>query len=113
MTDLQDLFNAVVDMQEQDALSLTKQHLEKGDPALDIFGSYQQALAEIGKRFEQGLYFIPELIMSGEMMQAGAEILKPHLVNQANDAEGNGQKKNWARYSWQPLKETFTISAKT
>ena len=93
MTDLQDLFNAIVDMQEQDALALTKQHLEKGDPALDIFGCYQEALAEIGKRFEQQLYFIPELIMSGEMMQAGAEMLKPYLAEKAKDSEGNGQEK--------------------
>lgn len=93
MADLQDLFNAIVDMQEQDASALTKQHLEKGDPALDIFDCYQEALAEIGKRFEEQLYFIPELIMSGQMMQAGAELLKPYLTQQAKESKGNGRKK--------------------
>jgi 5-methyltetrahydrofolate--homocysteine methyltransferase len=81
MTILNELFTAVVEMQEDKALSLTQAGLDQGIPAIDIFNCYQKALEEIGKRFEQQLYFIPELIMSGEMMKAGADILKPHLAS--------------------------------
>ena len=62
MSDLNELLNAVVEMKEDTALALTKEYLEKGVPAIDIFNCFQQALEEIGKRFEQQLYFIPELI---------------------------------------------------
>lgn len=92
MSDLKELFTAVVEMQEETALSLTRSSLDQGVPALDIFNCYQSALEEIGRRFEQQLYFIPELIMSGEMMKAGAEILKPHLAGKSGE-EGNGRKK--------------------
>jgi methanogenic corrinoid protein MtbC1 len=87
MSDLKDLFTAVVDMQEDAAMDLTRSFLEQGVPALEIFGCYQSALEEIGKRFERQIYFIPELIMSGEMMKAGAEILKPAMAEQSVGAE--------------------------
>ncbi len=89
MADLKDLFTAVVDMQEDAAMALTLSYLEQGVPALEIFGCYQSALEEIGKRFEQQIYFIPELIMSGEMMKAGAEILKPSMAEQSVGTEAD------------------------
>ena len=90
MADLKELYTAVVEMQEDAAKALTLNCLEQGIPALEIFGCYQSALEEIGKRFERQVYFIPELIMSGEMMKTAAEILKPHMKE-----EGSGiQTKN-------------------
>ncbi len=89
MTKLKDLFTAVVEMQEETAMALTQSYLDSGVAAADIFQCYQEALEEIGKRFERQLYFIPELIMSGEMMKAGAEVLKPHLSDRDKNPDGN------------------------
>jgi methanogenic corrinoid protein MtbC1 len=59
MSDLNALKDAVVEMQEGEALSLTQQFLDEGvDPAL-LFGAFQKALAEIGDRFEREIYFVP------------------------------------------------------
>jgi 5-methyltetrahydrofolate--homocysteine methyltransferase len=93
MADLNDLFTAVVDMQEDTAMDLTRTYLDQGIPALDIFACYQSALEEIGARFEKQIYFIPELIMSGEMMKAASEILKPKLAGQKAGTEQSGGKK--------------------
>ncbi len=90
MGDTEALTQAIVDMQEDKALELTEQLLDQGVDALKVFDAYKAALVEIGKRFEKQIYFIPELIMSGEMMKAAMEIIKPHLT----EAEaGGGQKK--------------------
>jgi methanogenic corrinoid protein MtbC1 len=92
MADLKDLFTAVVEMQEDTAMALTRSYLEQGVPALELFGCYQSALEEIGKRFEQQIYFIPELIMSGEMMKTAAEMLKPAMASQdAGPAAAGGK----------------------
>ncbi len=93
MSDLKELYTAVVEMQEETAMDLTRSYLDQGVPALDIFGCFQSAMEEIGKRFEQQIYFIPELIMSGEMMKTAAEILKPHMAEQSSEdpAEGDGK----------------------
>jgi 5-methyltetrahydrofolate--homocysteine methyltransferase len=80
MSDLKALKEAVVEMQEETALSLTKQYLADGTDPVALFGAYQEALEEIGRRFEQQIYFIPELIMSGEMMKSASELIKPHLT---------------------------------
>ncbi len=93
MADLKDLYTAVVEMQEDTAMTLTSAYLEQGVPALEIFGCYQSAMEEIGKRFEQQIYFIPELIMSGEMMKSAAEMLKPILAEQGADTDQGGDNK--------------------
>ena len=90
MESTQTLVEAIVDMQEDKAMTLTRELLEGGTDPMEIFNAYQSALAEIGKRFEQQVYFIPELIMSGEMMKAAMEIIKPLL----KEGDTQGQKKN-------------------
>ncbi len=88
MSDLKDLYTAVVEMQESTATELSRKYLDEGTPALEIFKVYQNALEEIGKRYEEKKYFIPELIMAGAMMSSSAEMLKPYLTTGENDQGG-------------------------
>jgi 5-methyltetrahydrofolate--homocysteine methyltransferase len=47
------------------------------------------AMGEVGKLFEEGEYYVPEMLVSARAMQAGLLILKPHLV--ANDVKPLGR----------------------
>jgi len=85
--DLNLLKEAVVEMQEEKALSLTEEYLAGGAEPLSLFKAYQAALAEIGKRYEQEIYFIPELIMAGEMMNTASNLIKPLLADNAGMTE--------------------------
>ena len=85
--DLNVLKEAVVEMQEEKALSLTEQYLAGGADPVSLFKTYQAALAEIGKRYEQEIYFIPELIMAGEMMNAASNLIKPLLADNVDMTE--------------------------
>jgi 5-methyltetrahydrofolate--homocysteine methyltransferase len=38
------------------------------------------AMEEVGKRFEEGEFFVPEMLIAARAMQSGLTILKPHLV---------------------------------
>jgi len=38
------------------------------------------AMAEVGRLFEEGEYFVPEMLIAARAMQAGMAVLKPHLV---------------------------------
>lgn len=38
------------------------------------------AMTEVGRLFEEGEYFVPEMLVSARAMQAGLVVLKPHLV---------------------------------
>ncbi|SHK22474.1 Methanogenic corrinoid protein MtbC1 [Desulfatibacillum alkenivorans DSM 16219] len=82
---MQDLVNAMADMMEDKVIELTNQYLDEGQDPVAIFRAYQEAMEEIGRRFEANTYFVPELIMAGEMMKTGSELIKPHLKNDAED----------------------------
>lgn len=38
------------------------------------------AMSEVGRLFEEGEYYVPEMLIAARAMKAGLEILKPHLV---------------------------------
>jgi len=85
MKDLEALTHAIVEMEENKTIELTKQLLESKTDALSVFKAYQDAMTEVGKRFEEGVYFIPELVMSGEMMNNALEMITPLLEEKASD----------------------------
>jgi 5-methyltetrahydrofolate--homocysteine methyltransferase len=66
-------------MQEEEALKLTAELLDGGTDALSVLEACQKAMGMIGKRYEEGIYFLPELILAGEMMNQISELIKPKL----------------------------------
>jgi 5-methyltetrahydrofolate--homocysteine methyltransferase len=73
------LIQALVDMQEEDALRAARTLLEGGTAPLEILAACSAAMETVGKRFETGEYFLPNLIMAGEMMKQISGMLKPLL----------------------------------
>ena len=61
--------------------ALTKEATSKGVTAGTIIDEYlMPAMAEVGRLYEEGEYFIPEMLMSARAMQASMAILKPLIV---------------------------------
>ncbi|MCB8926018.1 MAG: cobalamin B12-binding domain-containing protein [Ardenticatenaceae bacterium] len=79
----QELIDAITDMREDDALKITNELLDSGASPLDILNACKAAMDVIGKRFETGEAFIPELILAGEMMTAVSDIIKPRMAEEA------------------------------
>jgi len=52
--------------------------------ALEIMRSMRNGLAEAGRKYEQGEFFLSELIMGGLLAQEVANILKPHILTSDN-----------------------------
>jgi methanogenic corrinoid protein MtbC1 len=73
------LIEAITDMREEDALLLTSQLLNGGVEPIVVLESCRQAMGIIGKRFETGECFIPELILAGEILSQISAVVKPHL----------------------------------
>ena len=80
-----ELIDAITEMREEDAVAITNKLLDGGASPTDILNACKDAMDVIGKRFEDGEAFIPELILAGEMMTTITEILKPRM---AEDATG-------------------------
>ena len=73
------LISHIVEMEEEEALALTKELLDAGTPPMQILDDCRVAMEVVGKRFEEGQYFIPELILAGEMLKAISAEVKPYF----------------------------------
>ena len=74
-----ELVNAIAEMREQEALGLAKKMVEGGTDPMEILGATREAMGIVGQRYEKGTYFLPELILSGVMLNQIAEMVKPKL----------------------------------
>ncbi len=71
------------DMNEDDAFALAKRMLlEEGANPVRVLDLCRAAMDIVGKRFEKGEYFLPELVLAGEMLENIGAIAKP-LIKQA------------------------------
>jgi methanogenic corrinoid protein MtbC1 len=87
-----ELVDAMADMKEQEALALSKKMLKAGQDPLEVLEHCREALEIVGKRFETGKYFLPELIMAGEMLKKIANMAKPYLKQESDrKAEAMGK----------------------
>jgi methanogenic corrinoid protein MtbC1 len=73
------LVEAIAEMREQEALAIAGELLEKEEDPVGILAASSEAMGIVGKRFEEGRYFLPELIMAGEILRQISERVKPRL----------------------------------
>jgi len=83
------LAKAILDLDEEQVQAQVKERLANGVSPLNIVGSLQQGMTEVGKLFESGEYFLSELVMCGEIMKDAMDILEPHLVGTNAEHKGN------------------------
>jgi len=83
----QQLVEWLSDMNEDDALALSNKMLfEDGVDPLRVLELCRAAMDIVGKRFEEGEYFLPELVLAGEMLDTIGKVAKP-LIKQAPGEE--------------------------
>jgi len=74
----------LADMNEDDAVPLAKRMLlEEGVDPMHVLDLCREAMDIVGKRFEEGEYFLPELVLAGEMLDNVGAIAKP-LIKQGD-----------------------------
>jgi len=74
------LVNAIADMREEEALKLVREMVEGGSDPMAILDAAREAMDIIGQRYEKGTYFLPELILAGEMLNQITEVIKPEMA---------------------------------
>jgi 5-methyltetrahydrofolate--homocysteine methyltransferase len=86
---LEDLYEAVLEGDFDDTAGLTQQGLDEGFAPQDLIDrAMVPAMSEAGRRFEDDIYFVPELLSSGRAITAGLDVLRPLLLE--SDAEYAG-----------------------
>lgn len=76
------------DLDESAAVELAKRRISAGEDPFAILEDVRKATDIIGKRFEEGRYFVSDLIMAGEILKQIMEILKPKLGEKKVESKG-------------------------
>lgn len=78
---LKAVYEAVMEGDAGGAATQVQVALDAGVPASDILKKgCIAAMGEVGQLFEEGEMFVPEMLIAARAMQAGMNVLKPHLA---------------------------------
>ena len=89
MADLESLYEAILKGKLDVAKAVTTEAIaENVDPQLIINKYMSRAMEDIGKRFEEGKAFVPELLMAARAMKGALDLLKPLMKGAASHRLG-------------------------
>ncbi len=81
------LIDNLVNLEETRVLSLTGEWLEGGNDPLQAIEAAQEAMRQVGERYEHRHYFISGMMMAGEIFREVMELVEPALVKQVSGNE--------------------------
>lgn len=82
------LAEAVVEMDEDRTAELSEECIVKEVNILEAINfGLAKGMEEAGKLYDEGEYYIPELLMCSDAMYKGIEVLKPHLPKESGESK--------------------------
>ena len=86
---LDDIFDAVLDHEDQLAAQLVTEGLAMNIPVQSLLDdALIAAMDDVGEEFAKGKIFVPEMLMAARAMKAGLEILRPILSQSGEPPKG-------------------------
>ncbi len=86
----QKLIDLMADLKEEETLGRVQELVAAKTDPLEILAAARAAMEIVGKRFETYEYFIPDLVMAGEILTAISAIVKP-LLTQGEEGPKKGR----------------------
>ena len=79
---IQDVYQAVLNYDRVGITDLVAREIEAGAdiPAI-LNDGLIAAMDEVGRRFEEGSIFVPQMLVAGRAMRTGLEVLRPYLTS--------------------------------
>lgn len=79
---------AVSDLDLDNIAPLVREALDSGQAPKDVLGAMCTGMARVGELFEQGEYYLADLVLAGEGMKEGMAVLEPLLAGEALEKKG-------------------------
>jgi methanogenic corrinoid protein MtbC1 len=73
------LVDLMADLMEDEVLALVKEKIKQGEDPMGILDDARSAMEAVGKRCESCEYFIPDLMMAGEILRQISDMVRPLL----------------------------------
>ncbi|HLV35596.1 MAG TPA: corrinoid protein, partial [Spirillospora sp.] len=81
METLESIRKAIIEGQAKEVEQQVQAALEDGAAAATILHeALIPAMEEVGRLYEEGEYFVPEMLIAARAMKTGLALLKPHLI---------------------------------
>ncbi len=86
-----DLVQEISDLNEDRIMSLVEEKIEKGQDPKRVLDECRKGITKVGERYEQKEYFLPELMLAGEVLDDVMALIKPELKGGDSEEEGLGK----------------------
>jgi len=91
LLDYAPLSKAVIDGDVEESARLARAWVEEGgDPLQAVERGFSEGIRRVGELWEEGEYFLPELVQGAEAMKAALEALRPWLGAGSDARRGRG-----------------------
>ncbi len=84
----EDFVKALSDLDEAKVIELTEKRIKSKEDPFSIIEDVRKATEIIGRRFEEGRYFVSDLIMAGEILKQVMDILRPVMGKRKGVSKG-------------------------
>lgn len=92
ITLIEHLKQVISDGDEEQASIAAKAAIDAGiEPAILIKRAINEPMGQVGKAFQNGDIFLPELIMIGDAARAASDVIVPHISVEDLDAAAGGK----------------------
>ncbi|AET67293.1 putative cobalamin binding protein [Desulfosporosinus orientis DSM 765] len=86
---IQDIYDAVVEFSIDKVVAKVNAEIANKTEVSEILrNGLIAAMDEVGQRYSEGEFFVPEMLMAAKAMKAGLEVLKPLLSQGDSDKKG-------------------------
>lgn len=72
--------NAISELELEKIAGLIRQGLDSGEDPQELLQAMCTGMSDVGRLFNEGEYFLADLVLAGETMKEGLEVLEPHLA---------------------------------
>lgn len=81
------LREAIINMDFEGIVAAAQGAMDAGvDPRTAITEGMVPGMVVVGKKFEEGEYFLSELVVAGEVMKDGMKVIEPYITGEAESA---------------------------
>jgi len=89
---LRALRDAILNMDLEGIPAVAQAAMDAGvGPSEAITEGMVPGMVEVGQKFEEGEYFLSELVVAGEVMKDGMKVIEPYLTAGSNTAEAKAK----------------------
>lgn len=74
-----DFVEVLADLEEDKAIEIAKDRLDSGEDPLKIMDDIRDAMSIVGDRFDEGQYFVPDLVFAGDILEELTDMVKEKM----------------------------------